>query len=302
VTTASTTPHKPKVLCIDDDQNILDAIYRDLRDIFDVQTTTDVEEIPEKMSKDTALVICDYNLGSVNGLAVLEKIKDRYPSSMRILLTGEVGLDDIGLAIQSKLIHKFILKPWDAPLLRLHMIEAVGMHQLLNERDKFKELSITDPVTDLTNHRFFQEKLRIELNKAKTQKSALSLIMIDVDHFKILNDQFGHPRGDQVLSLIAKTLTSHLKSSYSLSRYGGEEFAVVLPQTASMSAFAFAETLRKSILDIREMGFRLSISLGIATYPEHGLDADELLAVADQALYCAKRQGRNMCVVGLEIT
>jgi two-component system, cell cycle response regulator len=300
VTTNSS--EKPQVLVIDDDQNILDAIFRDLRDLFSVQLTSDVEEIPHKISKDTALVICDYNLGDINGLSVLEKIKDRYPSAMRILLTGEVGLDDIGIAIQSKLIHKFILKPWDPPLLRLHMLEAVAMHLLLNERDKFKELSITDPVTDLTNHRFFQEKLRIELNKAKAYKSPLSLIMIDVDHFKILNDQFGHPRGDQILAKIAQTLTSHLKSSHSLSRYGGEEFALILPQTSSMAAFALAETLRKSILNMGDLNFRLSISLGIATFPEHGLDADELLSIADQALYCAKRQGRNMSIVGLEIT
>lgn len=302
MTGAPATDIKQKVVILDDDQNVLDAIHRDLREIFEVVTTTDVEQIPTLVQKDTALIICDYNLGHINGLKVLEKVKDLYPSCMRILLTGEVGFDGIGMAIKSNLIHKFILKPWEPALLRLHMIEAVGTYNLLHERDKFKELSITDPVTDLTNHRFFQEKLRMELNKAKQTKSALSLIMVDVDHFKLLNDQFGHPRGDQILTLIAQNLSQHLKPNFSLSRYGGEEFALVLPQTTSISAFAFAETLRKSILSIREMNFRLSISLGIATYPEHGLDADELVAVADQALYCAKRQGRNMSIVGLEQT
>lgn len=291
---------KPKILCIDDDQNILDALERDLRSSFSVASTTDVSEIPQLMTADTALVICDYNLGDINGLQVFEKMRDRYPSAMRILLTGQVGMNDIAQAIQSHLIHKFIFKPWDGPMLTLHMLESLGIHRLLHERDKFKELSITDPVTDLTNHRFFQEKLRLEIQKTKKEKKALSLVMIDVDHFKLLNDQFGHPRGDQILNMIAKDLSSHLKSTHSLSRYGGEEFALILPQTSSMAAFALAETLRKSIAGLKESGFRLSISLGVATYPEHGLDADELLAVSDQALYCAKRQGRNMTIVGPE--
>lgn len=291
---------KPQILCIDDDVHILDALERDLRGTFEVLTAATFEDAKDKMSSKVALVICDYNLRGITGLEVLKWIKDKVPSTMRILLTGEVGLEDISPAIESNLIHKFILKPWEPSLLRLHMTEALGTHRLLGERDKFKELSITDPVTDLTNHRFFQEKLRLELQKAKSTKSALSLIMIDVDHFKLLNDQFGHPRGDQILSSIAQTLASHMKPQYSLSRYGGEEFVVILPQTASPGAFAFAETLRKSVLQMTTVNFRLSISLGVATYPEHGLDADELVVVADQALYCAKRQGRNMTIVGLD--
>lgn len=291
---------KPRILCIDDDQNILDALNRDLRDSFEVTTALDFSSAKLGFEKDIALVICDYNLQSITGLEILKWVKDTHPSTMRILLTGEVGLEDISPAIESNLIHKFILKPWEPSLLKLHMIEAVGTHRLLSERDKFKELSITDPITDLTNHRFFQEKLRLELQKAKATKSALSLIMLDVDHFKILNDQFGHPRGDQILTMIAQNLSAHMKPQYSLSRYGGEEFAVVLPLVASPGAFAFAETLRKSILSLPTINFRLSISLGVATYPEHGLDADELVAVADQALYSAKRQGRNMTIVGAQ--
>ncbi len=290
---------KPRILCIDDDQNILDALRRDLRDTFQILTASNFDEAKTCLAEDIALVICDYNLPSITGLEILNWIKEHFPSTMRILLTGEVGLEGISSAIESNLIHKFILKPWEPSLLKLHMTEAVGTHRLLSERDKFKELSITDPITDLTNHRFFQEKLRIELQKAKSTKSPLSLIMLDVDHFKILNDQFGHPRGDQILTMIAQSMASHMKPQYSLSRYGGEELAVFLPPVASPAAFTFAETLRNSVLNLPTINFRLSISLGVATYPEHGLDADELIAVADQALYSAKRQGRNMTIVGV---
>lgn len=289
---------KPLMLCIDDDQNILEALHRDLRHNFDVVLAKSFEEAKAAFSQNITIVICDYNLPSITGLEILKWIKDTHPTVLRVLLTGEVGLSDVSLAVDSSLIHKFILKPWEPELLRLHMQEAVSTLRLLNERDKFKELSITDPVTELTNHRFFQEKFRLEILKAKQTKTALSLIMIDVDHFKILNDQFGHPRGDQILAMIAQCLSSQMKPHYSLSRYGGEEFAVVLPKTPAPFAFAMAETLRKSVLQIPSLEFRLSISLGVASYPEHGLDADEVLAVADQALYTAKRRGRNMTVLG----
>ncbi len=292
--------NKPIVLCIDDDQNILDALERDLRHIFDVVLATNFDMAKAAFSKSISIVICDYNLPQHTGLEILKWIKDQHPGVLRVLLTGDVGLSDISPFVESNLIHKFILKPWEPDLLRLHMQEALSTLRLLSERDKFKELSITDPVTELTNHRFFQEKLRIEIHKAKQTKTAVSLIMIDVDHFKILNDQFGHPKGDQILSVIAQTLAQQMKPHYSLSRYGGEEFAVILPKTPAPFAFAFAEILRKSIGLIPSLQFRLSISLGIASYPEHGLDADELLAVADQALYVAKKRGRNMSVLGFD--
>jgi diguanylate cyclase (GGDEF)-like protein len=293
--------NRPLILCVDDDIHILEALQRDLRQSFDVALATNFSDAQKAFAQKISIVICDYNLKTVNGLEILSWVKDNHPQTLRVLLTGEVGLSDISNAMESNLIHKFILKPWEPELLRLHMREAESTLRLLSERDKFKELSITDPVTELTNHRFFQEKLRLEIQKAKLTKTAVSLIMIDVDHFKILNDQFGHPRGDQILSMLAQKLASEMKPHYSLSRYGGEEFAAILPKTPADFAYAFAETLRASVNHIPSLQFRLSISLGVASYPEHGLDADEIIAIADQALYLAKKQGRNMTVIGQDI-
>lgn len=292
---------KPQLLCIDDDPQINSALARDLRDLFDVYCVPDFDEAKKIMSENFSIVICDFHLDDTNGAVVLDWIRKKFPSSMRILLTGMASNDELEQLISEGIIHKFIFKPWETDTLRLNMLEALSIRKLLSERDRFKELSITDPITGLTNHRFFQEKLRIELSRAKKTKSPLSLIMIDVDHFKLLNDQYGHPMGDQVLAEIAQQLSGLLKAKYSLSRYGGEEFAVILPGTHNTAAYAFAESLRESIANMTKFNFRTSISLGVASYPENGLDADELIAVADQALYCAKRQGRNMSVVGSDI-
>lgn len=291
---------RPKLFCLDDDRYIGEAIQRDLRDLFDVEIFVDFAALQKSISSQVAIVITDYHLGTHTGYEVLKWLKDNAPSCMRILMTGKIELNDVEAALHSHLLHKFILKPWERDLLRLHMLEALETHTLLGERDKFRELSITDPVTGLTNHRFFQEKFRFELQKAKNTKSPISLVMIDVDHFKILNDQFGHPKGDQILNQIGKTLAKNLRALDSISRYGGEEFAVVMPNTPSSTAFEIAENLRKAVLNMSSMDFRLSVSLGLAVYPHHGLDADEIISAADQALYCAKRQGRNMTIVGTD--
>src|SRR5438046_853354 len=110
-------------------------------------------------------------------------------------------------AINMANVHRFILKPWENSSLRLQVQEALIHHKDLGEIERLGKLAITDPVTGLTNHRFFQERLREEVQRAERHSRFLSLIMIDVDHFKSFNDKFGHPAGDEALAKIA----NHLK-------------------------------------------------------------------------------------------
>jgi diguanylate cyclase (GGDEF)-like protein len=224
------------------------------------------------------------------------------PETLRFQVTCSMNSGETEKLLGNNLIHKAFNLSTPEEFLRMNVSEALVLFRLLEERNRFAELSITDPVTQLTNHRFFQEKLRQELQKAKKNKESLSLIMLDVDHFKLLNDQHGHPQGDQILAKLAKELKKYLDPNASLSRYGGEEFAVILPKATSQRALRVSEELRVAILKMKNNNFRLSISLGISNYPEHGLDADELISSADHALYCAKRQGRNMSIVAGEQT
>lgn len=242
-----------------------------------------------------AVIIADATLSM--SIEPLKQLKARFPDILRFVVTNNSDPVAIHRFYDVTLIHKYFDATSESSVLKLQIQEAQTMIQLVAERNKFLELSITDPVTQLTNHRFFQQKFRQELLKAKAKKESLSLIMIDVDHFKLLNDQFGHPQGDMVLGMIAFEIKKQIPSSASASRYGGEEFAILLPKCTHTKAFALAEQLRIAVTKISSIDFRLSISLGIASFPEHGLDADEILTIADHALYCAKRQGRNMSVV-----
>lgn len=172
----------------------------------------------------------------------------------------------------------------------------------LQLRESLREQSIRDPLTNLYNRRYLQEVLNQELSKAQRASQTLGVAMIDLDHFKQFNDSFGHDAGDDVLRTLAQALAQHVRREDTLSRYGGEEFVVVIPNPTREILLHRAEQWRASVQAIRlfHRGTALpalSISLGLAFYPENGVTADELLRAADLALYRAKDRGRDRVVI-----
>jgi two-component system cell cycle response regulator len=167
-----------------------------------------------------------------------------------------------------------------------------------------RRVAITDALTGLSNRRFLEATLRREVSKATRDGDDLSLLIVDVDHFKRVNDTYGHPAGDEVLYQIAGRLAAFARASDVTARYGGEEFAVLLAHTGLTELTAAAERLRRTVADnpvCTPNGEWLSItvSVGAAALPAHGRDADSLVGVADAALYAAKRLGRNRVKIGL---
>lgn len=159
--------------------------------------------------------------------------------------------------------------------------------------------SITDYLTGAYNHRYFQQQLRMEIVRAANMNYPLSLLIIDIDHFKKVNDVHGHLCGDQVLRQLAARLRSELRSVDMLARYGGEEFAALLPGTYRAWLEKIAERIRHSVaaepFRVGEAEIHLTVSVGGATFPDHAQDATALIACADRELYEAKASGRN-CV------
>jgi two-component system cell cycle response regulator len=166
--------------------------------------------------------------------------------------------------------------------------------------DKVKGLSIRDPLTGLFNHRHIVDQLASEFGRVGRYEGGVSLLMIDIDHFKRLNDELGHPAGDHVLREAARTLRDAVRAVDSVGRYGGEEFACILPHTNHEEAMLTAERLRRAISEhafrIGSRECRVSVSVGVATYPSPRVDSPgALVREADRALYRAKEAGRN-CV------
>jgi diguanylate cyclase len=162
--------------------------------------------------------------------------------------------------------------------------------------------SLTDPLTGLSNRKHFDERLAGAIDEAGERSEALSLVMVDIDHFKAFNDTWGHLTGDQVLRLVAMSLKQNVKGQDTAARYGGEEFGVILPNTVLRAALTVADHVRRAVMSKELMKRstgqnlgRVTISLGVATMRK-GDTVQTLIARADACLYAAKRNGRNRVI------
>ncbi len=166
--------------------------------------------------------------------------------------------------------------------------------------EQTERLATTDGLTGLLNHRAFQGRLDEHLAQAQRYGKKVSLILCDIDHFKSVNDTYGHPVGDEVLRGVAKTLGTEARQTDLVARYGGEEFAVVMPETDGGGAMVIAERIRerigKFVFESDQGPLKVTMSIGVATFPEDGARKAELIERADGCLYHAKRHGRNQCV------
>lgn len=171
------------------------------------------------------------------------------------------------------------------PLVAISLYQR-STHRALNAM----RLALTDPLTGLGNHRHFHERLQRELAAAEADEGLLSLCFLDVDDFKRINDQFGHPAGDRVLSQVS----SRLRQGGEAFRLGGDEFAILLPGVGESQALSVAQSIvaRLDETDFGPAG-RITVSVGVATYPQHGRERDSLIRLADGALYWAKEHGKN---------
>jgi two-component system cell cycle response regulator len=194
-----------------------------------------------------------------------------------------------------------IAEPWDDEELRARMQRVFSAHQVLNtlasQVSELQKLSVLDGLTLLYNHRYFQERLREEFRVAQRYDDALSLILLDLDHFKEINDRYGHPVGDDVLRKVAHALQLSVRETDIIARYGGEEFAVLLPRTPLAGAITVAERVWRELGQLRvgpDDSLQVTASLGLSGFPQRTvLSPDQLLLTADEALYRAKREGRN---------
>ena len=160
-----------------------------------------------------------------------------------------------------------------------------------------------DGLTGLYNHRYFREAFEKEIARSERHGHAISLIFIDIDHFKNYNDTHGHLAGDEVLRGLSRLIEERCRASSVVARYGGEEFVILVPETDKPGALTLGDAIRRAVEEYPFAGEdgqplgRLTLSLGVSTYPEDGTDGQTLVNHADMALYQAKRKGRNRIVV-----
>ena len=194
-----------------------------------------------------------------------------------------------------------VADPWDDEELRARLQRALSAHEvvvsLASQVADLQKLSVLDGLTLLHNHRYFQERLREEFRMAQRYDDVLSLILVDLDHFKAFNHKHGHSEGDDVLRKVARVLQQSVRETDLVARYGGQQFAVLLPRTPLTGAITVAERIWKELGALRvgqDPTVQVTASLGLSGFPHRSvLSSDQLLLTADEALYQAKREGRN---------
>jgi len=194
---------------------------------------------------------------------------------------------------------------FDAQDLQFFSVIGYQMAATLKHFQRFssiQNIAIYDTLTDLYNRRYFEERLALEAQKSFYGGTSLSLVMVDIDHFKKVNDTFGHTEGDKVLCRISSLLKASVRKKDTVARYGGEEFFLILPEAGLEESFIIAERIRHLVentsFDVGQAEINLTVSSGISNFPVHRASSkEELVKMADLALYDAKRGGRNrVCI------
>ncbi|MEW6585310.1 MAG: sensor domain-containing diguanylate cyclase [Nitrospirota bacterium] len=234
------------------------------------------------------------------------KRRPRYRTGSFISIPLKIGDQTIGVLNISDKMTGEVFSTEDLSLLRSFAsyatiaLERSNYYTLVSQ---LRELSITDALTDLFNRRYFEDRFFEELERSKRHGLSFSLAMIDIDDFKLFNDTEGHLAGDEVLKSVAQVAKECLRVIDVIARFGGEEFAIIMPQTTKEEAYMVAERIRKAVKEsiLRTWEAypkeQLSVSIGVATFPHDGEDRKELLRSADKALYRAKMEGKNKVVL-----
>jgi diguanylate cyclase (GGDEF)-like protein len=322
------------ILLVDDAEEIRLLITRQLRNagytkVIEAASAAEAFSIlgldrDDKTVAGIDLIIMDIVMPEIDGIEACRRIKedDRFEDVPIIMITALADKGILQLAFDAGAMD-YIAKPVDKLELIARVRSSLRLKdEMENRRERERELiimsrklaaanqilqrlSLLDGLTGIPNRRRFDGVLANEWKRAMRSKRPLSLVMMDIDHFKAFNDHYGHLMGDDCLKKVALAMSSVLKRPTDfLARYGGEEFAAILPMTASDGAEAIAATMRTGVLDLAishdhsSAASRVTISMGIATLvPRRGMTAAMLISAADQALYEAKAGGRNRIVV-----
>ena|GEM_PF-1402258 len=201
----------------------------------------------------------------------------------------------------------FVDRKKDIELLQTFAAAQTRATRLATTYQKLQDASLIDDLTKIRNRRFFNNKIVEEFARAKRYNHPLSLLLIDIDNFKLVNDIHGHQAGDIILKAVSKGAAACVRNRIdTIARYGGEEIAVILPETDTAGALQFAERIRQGVEAMRTrvnskkngaLNLRVAVSIGVATFPQHADSYGDLIFAADNALYSAKEGGRNMVVV-----
>jgi diguanylate cyclase (GGDEF)-like protein len=320
------------ILCVDDDSTVLNALRGVFAKHFGSELQVEFAESGDEaleiaadlreQGRELGLVITDYMMPGMKGDEFLVRLHEVSPNTVKIMLTGQSEMTGVKRAINEANLYRFLEKPFlnedivltvraavraycqERDLIRqneelrrlnaeLESIVAERTRELVEKNRELEVLSVTDRLTGLFNRRKLDEVLDEELIRCRRYAVQFAVILMDIDHFKHVNDNHGHPVGDAVLQAMARIARERTRDADALARYGGEEFVIVCRHSTLAGAIESAERIREAIADHYFTGAgHLTASFGVAACCEADT-VPSLLERADAALYRAKALGRN---------
>ncbi|MCP3978910.1 MAG: diguanylate cyclase [bacterium] len=310
------------MLVVDDEDTLRTVISQVLiEDGHDVAAAASAEEALELFRENPfPLVITDIIMGKMSGLELLREVKELESETLVVVMTSHASLETACEALRHG-AYDFLVKPFDeidlvsAVVKRAtDRIDLIRANQDLMQRlksyatdlerlnEQLKSMANRDGLTGLFNRRYLNEALEREFSRSGRHAREFSLVLLDVDHFKHYNDTHGHLAGDEALRTVAEVLQERCRKSTIAARYGGEEFVLLIPETDKEGAEYFAGMIRGIVEehafpgeDSQPLG-KVTVSMGVATFPEDAADITGLIDCADKALYQAKKAGRNAVI------
>jgi len=297
-------PNRATVLIVDDEVSNIEIMNAVLEDHYEICFATSGEqalEVARTVLPD--LILLDVMMPGVDGYEVCTRLKnDRLLADVPVIFT--TGLDDQEAEVRGLSLGAidYVTKPINPIILRARVSNHVELKRL---RDQLAQMAVTDALTGLSNRRQLEVILKAEIARLAPTGAWLSVIMLDIDFFKLFNDTYGHPEGDRCIAMVAAALTRAVhKVSGMTARYGGEEFACVLPGADRETALTTAREIQLQIqsLNIPHLGSQIStnvtVSIGIASaQTQPGMDGSLWLEHADHQLYSIKKSGRNQIAI-----
>ncbi len=296
-----------RILVVDDEENFRSTL-RDFLEAHNHQifeAGNGVQALEVLGNEELDLIISDMRLPMMDGITFTQKVKETGRDIPVIVMTAYASIESAVEAMKAG-ASDFITKPFKLKHIMFVMervMETKELREMAVKTEYYKKLSNLDAMTSLYNYRFFKEMLEHEIEKHKRYNRTLSLLMIDIDDFKKVNDTYGHPVGDGVLKQIARLLKKSIRNCDLVARYGGEEFAVILPETLEEEAIKVGERI---VTTVRNNQFKLmegkptgkiTVTVGLACFPIDAKDPKRLVDNADQALYEGKKSGKDQVFI-----
>jgi diguanylate cyclase (GGDEF)-like protein len=285
---------------------LLKGYMKRLGDIEALTFTDPAEALARCTEAAPDLVLLDYHMPQMNGVEFLERFRrvGHLKDIPIVMITGEEKKEALYTALEAG-ANDFLRKPVDdiELITRARNLLELRMRQidLARANEKLYLLATTDQLTGLKNRRYFLEKLELETERSRRYRRPCAIAIIDADRFKTINDTHGHDVGDRVLQVLAGVLTAELRGSDLIGRLGGEEFAVMLPETEKAAAlevcWRLIARIREATVMAEDCQIKFTVSAGLTEVQLSGDEADAVLKRADRALYRAKQLGRDRCEV-----